>query len=75
VAGVADTRRASQSSDGWGDTVNIASRMESHGNRGFVHVSKETYELVKNQVTFDEPRSIEVKGKGLMETYLLKPMQ
>ncbi len=55
--------------------MNVASRMESHGNRAYVHVSKETYELVKNQVVFEEPRAIEVKGKGLMETYLLKPMQ
>ena len=36
--------------------------------------SKDTYELVKSQFSFEEPRSIEVKGKGLMETYLLKPL-
>ena len=73
VAGVIGTKKFCY--DIWGDTVNIASRMESHGKSGYVHVSKETYELVKSQFRFEEPRCIEVKGKGLMETYLLKPLQ
>ena len=73
VAGVIGTKKFCY--DIWGDAVNIASRMESHGKSGYVHISKDTYELVKSQFSFEEPRSIEVKGKGLMETYLLKPLQ
>ena len=57
--------------DLWGDTVNTASRMESHGVPGRVHVSATTYALLSD--TFElEPRDpIEIKGKGRMQTYLV----
>jgi guanylate cyclase len=57
--------------DVWGDTVNTASRMESHGIPGRVHVTEATYRRLRD--TFDlEPRgSVDVKGKGSMATYLL----
>ncbi|HSD86524.1 MAG TPA: adenylate/guanylate cyclase domain-containing protein [Kofleriaceae bacterium] len=57
--------------DLWGDTVNTASRMESHGVPGRVHVSAATFALL--QETFElEPRDpIEIKGKGRMQTYLV----
>ncbi|MDP3151607.1 MAG: adenylate/guanylate cyclase domain-containing protein [Archangium sp.] len=57
--------------DLWGDTVNTASRMESHGQPGRVHVSQATYELLAGQFTF-EPRGLTaIKGKGEMNTYFL----
>lgn len=58
--------------DLWGDTVNIASRMESHGIPGSIQVTSETYELLKNHYTFVERGIIHVKGRGDMKTYLLK---
>ena len=58
--------------DLWGDTVNTASRMESHGLPREIQVSEETYELLKDSFTFEERGEIDVKGKGKMKTYLLK---
>lgn len=58
--------------DLWGDTVNIASRMESHGIPGAIQVSSATYERLKDKYLFEERGTINVKGKGEMNTYLLK---
>ncbi len=55
--------------DLWGDSVNIASRMESHGMAGKVHVTRETYDLLKDKYQFEERGPIEIKGKGKMNTY------
>ncbi|TGL09231.1 adenylate/guanylate cyclase domain-containing protein [Leptospira levettii] len=55
--------------DLWGDSVNTASRMESHGTEGKIHVSKEVYQKLKSNFTFETKREIQVKGKGIMETY------
>jgi len=57
--------------DLWGDTVNIASRMESHGLPWRIQVSEDTYKLLEHKYLFDERGTIEVKGKGAMTTYLL----
>jgi adenylate cyclase len=57
--------------DLWGDTVNIASRMESHGITGCIQVTAETYELLKDKYTFQKRGAIQIKGKGYMVTYLL----
>jgi class 3 adenylate cyclase len=58
--------------DLWGDTVNIASRMESHGVPEEIQCSRVTYELLKEFDYTWQPRgSIPVKGKGEMTTYLL----
>ncbi len=58
--------------DVWGDTVNTASRMESHGIAGEIQVSEATYENLKDAYVFQKRGSIEVKGKGAMMTYLLQ---
>jgi class 3 adenylate cyclase len=57
--------------DLWGDTVNIASRMESHGQVGRIHVSKQVYNRLKETYDFEERGEIDVKGKGKMETWFL----
>ena len=57
--------------DLWGDTVNIASRMESLGQLGAVQVSETTYEHLKEKYIFEKRGKIEVKGKGKMTTFLL----
>jgi adenylate cyclase len=58
--------------DLWGDAVNIAARMESHGIPGEIQVSQATYELLKGSYIFEERGLIGVKGKGPMRVYLLK---
>jgi class 3 adenylate cyclase len=57
--------------DLWGDTVNTASRMESHGEAGKIHVSEAAREALKGAFSFDERGEIEIKGKGLMRTWFL----
>lgn len=69
VAGVIGTKKFIY--DLWGDTVNIASRMESHGIAGQIQVSEETYQQLHDQYLFEERGTIPVKGKGDMKTYLL----
>jgi len=54
--------------DLWGDTVNMASRMESHGEPGGIQVMPRTYELLRARWTFVE-RQIEVKGRGRTTVY------
>jgi class 3 adenylate cyclase len=50
--------------DLWGDTVNIASRMESHGIPGAIQVTQETYDILKDKFLFQKQGVINVKGKG-----------
>ncbi|CAN5833731.1 hypothetical protein BH11MYX3_BH11MYX3_36620 [soil metagenome] len=57
--------------DLWGDTVNTASRMESTGVPGRIHVSEATQLLIRDEFDLEQRIPIEVKGKGLMTTYLL----
>lgn len=57
--------------DLWGDTVNVASRMESHGIPGAIQVSESTYNRLRDKYIFIQRGSIRVKGKGDMTTYLL----
>lgn len=57
--------------DVWGDTVNTASRMESHGLPGAIQVSEATYEATKDLFEFEARGTIAVKGKGEMTTYFL----
>jgi len=57
--------------DLWGDTVNTASRMESHGIPGYIQVTADTYERLQDKFVLDERGIIDVKGKGEMTTYFL----
>ena len=58
--------------DIWGDTVNTAARMESHGRPGEIQVSNLTKELLGSGYDFEDAGESEIKGKGLMKTWLLK---
>ena len=69
IAGVIGTHKFSY--DLWGDTVNTASRMESHGNAGKIQVSREIYETLKDAFIFEPRAEIEIKGKGKMQTWWL----
>ena len=57
--------------DLWGDAVNTASRMESHGTPGEIQLTRATYELLKDQFVCRQRGTIPVKGKGEMETWYL----
>jgi adenylate cyclase len=59
--------------DLWGDTVNVASRMESFGLANEIQVTQAVKERMDGWYRFDERGPIEVKGKGEMVTYLLQP--
>jgi guanylate cyclase len=58
--------------DLWGDTVNTASRMESHGEPGQIQISQATYALIKDEFVCERRGLILVKGKGEMETWFLR---
>jgi guanylate cyclase len=59
--------------DLWGDTVNTAARMESTGEPGRVQISAATHALVEGALDCEPRGLIEVKGKGRMETWFLRP--
>jgi class 3 adenylate cyclase len=58
--------------DLWGDTVNLASRMESGGMPDTIQVTRSVYEKLKDEFVFEARGTIEVKGKGGVEAWLLK---
>jgi class 3 adenylate cyclase len=70
VAGVIGRKKFSY--DLWGDTVNIASRMESHGVPGAVQCSAQTASLLAPDYTLFARGAIVIEGKGEMETFLLE---
>ena len=71
VAGVIGKKKFSY--DLWGDAVNIASRMESHGMADRIQVSADTYEILKNKFQFEDRGCVEIKGRGQAHTYLWMP--
>jgi adenylate cyclase len=69
IAGVIGTSKFAY--DLWGDTVNMASRMESHGLPGRIQVSTATYKCLRKTYHFTTRGLVNVKGKGAIRTYLL----
>ena len=69
TAGVIGTKRFLY--DLWGDAVNTASRMESNGSPGEIQITRATYELLKDEFDCRRRGTIDVKGKGPMETWYL----
>ncbi|MDH3605740.1 MAG: adenylate/guanylate cyclase domain-containing protein [Acidimicrobiia bacterium] len=67
VAGVIGTRKFIY--DLWGDAVNTASRMESHGSQGAVQITRATYELIEGEFECEPKGTVVVKGKGDMEVW------
>jgi adenylate cyclase len=70
VAGVIGKRRMFY--DVWGDTVNVASRMETTGPEGEIQVSPDTYELLQGKFRLEKLGTVDIKGKGPMVTWLLR---
>lgn len=70
VAGVIGTSKFAY--DLWGDSVNVAARMEQAAPKGGIQVSESTYHLLKEHFKMQTRGRIEIKGKGEMSTYLLK---
>jgi class 3 adenylate cyclase len=58
--------------DVWGDTVNTASRLESQGAAGRVHVSDAVFQRLQGRFDFEACGTVQLKGKGPMTTYFLK---
>lgn len=59
--------------DLWGDTINVASRMETAGVAGRIQVSERVYAALKDKYRFEERGRIEIRGKGEMLVYFLEP--
>lgn len=70
VAGVIGTKKFSY--DLWGDTVNVASHIESYGLPNEIQVTERTYEQLRHIYTFEDRGEIEIKGKGKVKAFLLK---
>jgi guanylate cyclase len=67
VAGVIGRKKFSY--DLWGDAVNLASRMESHGQAGTIQIARNTYELVRHKFRCESNGRVLVKGAGEIETW------
>ncbi|HEU0294211.1 MAG TPA: adenylate/guanylate cyclase domain-containing protein [Anaerolineales bacterium] len=73
IAGVIGRRKFVY--DVWGDAVNIASRMESHGLGNAVQITQTTYELIKDEFVCEPRGVVNVKGKGEMEVWLVTALK
>lgn len=70
VAGVVGSKKFSY--DIWGDTVNVASRMEANSEPGKINVSKGTYELIKNEYDCEYRGEIAAKNRGKIKMYFVQ---
>lgn len=70
VAGIVGTHKFAY--DLWGEAVNTASRMESHGVPGSIQISRATYDLIRSDFHCDRRGTVDVKGIGETETYFLR---
>ena len=70
VAGVIGRKRFAY--DLWGDTVNVASRMESHGVPGEIQISVDTRVMLTKEYVFMPRGKIELKGHEAKEAFLLR---
>ena len=70
VAGVVGIKKFQY--DIWGDTVNLAARMEQSGVPGRINISQHTYELIKGQFSFVHRGKIEAKNKGEIDMYFVE---
>jgi class 3 adenylate cyclase len=70
VAGVVGTKKFAY--DIWGDTVNVAARMETNSQAGMINISENTYQLVKDRFECEYRGEIDVKNKGMMKMYFVK---
>ena len=70
VAGIIGTHKFIY--DVWGDTVNVASRLEAHGLPGRIHVSDEMRRALEHCYEFEPRGDITLRGKGQMRTFFLK---
>lgn len=72
IAGIVGTKKFQY--DIWGDTVNVAARMESSGEAGKINISQCTYDRIKDQFECSHRGKIEAKNKGLVDMYFVETM-
>lgn len=70
IAGVIGQKKFAY--DMWGDTVNVANRLEATGTPGQVHVTENIYSRLKDELTFEPRGEVDLKGKGRLTTYFMK---
>ncbi len=73
VAGVVGSKKFAY--DIWGDTVNIASRMESNSEPGRINISENTYELIKDSFACEYRGELEVKNRGSLKMYFVNDIK
>ena len=73
VAGVVGTTKFAY--DIWGDTVNIAARMETNSEPGKINISQNTFELVRDNYSMEYRGEIEAKNRGMLKMYFVEHLE